>query len=169
MSSLLRSLRTPTTPSRTSSPSTSRSPQSRRKHSPSPPLRQLSTRRSKISIVESAFVSFEGSRSRSTTARFALSPTVPVRVQALTFEPQSQIIAFAGFSSYIGDEGFRQQGTPKAIIHLRDLTKLDPGSRPAIVVKGQTAGNQVFHTDSGFVVFVHLLEGSLNTILTSLG
>ena len=32
------------------------------------------------------------------------------------------------------------------------MTQRDPGSRPAIVVKGQTAGNQVFHTDAGDIV-----------------
>ncbi|KAL8290252.1 hypothetical protein RQP46_003191 [Phenoliferia psychrophenolica] len=64
------------------------------------------------------------------------------------WDRKSQIIAYAGISSYIGSERFRQPGAT-AIHHLRDITKMDASLRPAIVVKGQTSGNQVFHTDQG--------------------
>ncbi|KAL8290635.1 hypothetical protein RQP46_002893 [Phenoliferia psychrophenolica] len=73
------------------------------------------------------------------------------------WDRRSQIIAFAGISSYIGPERFRQ-GPSAAIAHLRDLTGRDPGSRPAIVVKGQTAGNQVFHTDAGDIIGLLTLD-----------
>lgn len=73
------------------------------------------------------------------------------------YDRKSQIIAFAGISAYIGPERFRQ-GPSAAIAHLRDLTQLDPGNRPAIVVKGQTAGNQVFHTDAGDIIGLITLD-----------
>ncbi|KAK4703941.1 hypothetical protein P7C70_g2278, partial [Phenoliferia sp. Uapishka_3] len=73
------------------------------------------------------------------------------------YDRKSQIIAFAGISSYIGPTRLRQ-GPSAAIAHLRDLTSLDPGERPAIVVKGQTAGNQVFHTDSGDIIGLFTLD-----------
>lgn len=51
-----------------------------------------------------------------------------------------QIAVFAGLSSYIGERRLKQG--PKNIVHLRDITSLDADKRPAIVVKGQTSGNQ---------------------------
>ncbi|KAJ7508321.1 hypothetical protein B0H11DRAFT_2304022 [Mycena galericulata] len=68
------------------------------------------------------------------------------------YDRKSQIIAFAGIAAYIGEHRYRQIGSAAAIAHLRDLTKLDPGERPPIVLKGQTAGNQVFHTDAGDII-----------------
>ncbi|KAJ7811045.1 hypothetical protein B0H14DRAFT_2860993 [Mycena olivaceomarginata] len=68
------------------------------------------------------------------------------------YDRKAQIIAFAGISAYIGEHRYRQGPSAAAIAHLRDLTALDPGERPPIVVKGQTAGNQVFHTDAGQVI-----------------
>ncbi|KAJ7156519.1 hypothetical protein C8R43DRAFT_1125712 [Mycena crocata] len=59
------------------------------------------------------------------------------------YDRKSQIIAFAGISAYIGEHRYRQIGTAAAIAHLRDLTTLDPG---------ETAGNQVFHTDVGDII-----------------
>lgn len=59
---------------------------------------------------------------------------------------EKQVIIFAGISSYLGD-GERQRQGDKNITHLRDITQLPADIRPAIVVKGQTSGNQVFHTD----------------------
>jgi len=64
---------------------------------------------------------------------------------------EEQIIAFAGLAAWIGNKRLTQGGQT-AIVHLRDITALAPGDRPAIVVKGQTSGNQVFHTDAGDIV-----------------
>ncbi|KAL1408105.1 hypothetical protein Q8F55_004908 [Vanrija albida] len=59
---------------------------------------------------------------------------------------EKQVTVFAGISAYLGD-GARQPQGDKNITHLRDITSLPADIRPAIVVKGQTSGNQVFHTD----------------------
>ncbi|KAI5475591.1 hypothetical protein MNV49_001147 [Pseudohyphozyma bogoriensis] len=72
------------------------------------------------------------------------------------WDRKSQIIAFAGISAYIGDR--LRQATDSAIIHLRDLTSLDKDNRPAIVLKGQTNGNQCFHTDSGDIIGLFTLD-----------
>ncbi|KAK8849370.1 hypothetical protein IAR55_004702 [Kwoniella newhampshirensis] len=58
---------------------------------------------------------------------------------------QKQIIIFAGISSYISDRRLKQG--KQNIVHLRDLTNPEEDKRPAITVKGQTSGNQVFHND----------------------
>lgn len=44
------------------------------------------------------------------------------------YSREEQIIAFAGISTYIGEHRYRQLGGSAAIAHLRDLTKLDPGT-----------------------------------------
>ncbi|KAJ7694004.1 hypothetical protein B0H14DRAFT_2419341, partial [Mycena olivaceomarginata] len=85
-----------------------------------------------------------------------------------------KIIAFAGISAYIREHHYHQDLSTAAVAHLRDLTVLDPGevlstkySRlyftlldfvvDLIIVKGQTAGNQVFHTDAGQVVVLDII------------
>ncbi|WWD19990.1 hypothetical protein CI109_104463 [Kwoniella shandongensis] len=61
------------------------------------------------------------------------------------WDRKKQIAIFAGISSYISDKRIKQ-GTQN-IVHLRDITDLPEDKRPAITVKGQTSGNQVFHND----------------------
>jgi len=65
-----------------------------------------------------------------------------------------QIAIFAGVTSYIGPRRIKQGN--QVIVHLRDITNLPEDTRPPIVVKGQTSGNQVFHND-GSVGVVSLI------------
>ncbi|WVQ82087.1 hypothetical protein IAT38_004215 [Cryptococcus sp. DSM 104549] len=58
---------------------------------------------------------------------------------------EKQITIFAGISEYVGSRRIKQG--VQNIVHLRDITNLDADKRPAITVKGQTSGNQVFHND----------------------
>ncbi|WRT70445.1 uncharacterized protein IL334_007443 [Kwoniella shivajii] len=65
-----------------------------------------------------------------------------------------QISVFAGLSSYVNPKRIANNGSN--IVHLRDITNVEADKRPAISVKGQTNGNQVFHQD-GFVGIIALL------------
>ncbi|WVQ76935.1 hypothetical protein IAR50_006614 [Cryptococcus sp. DSM 104548] len=58
---------------------------------------------------------------------------------------EKQLVIFAGISSYISDKRIKQG--LQNVVHLRDITNLDVDKRPAITVKGQTSGNQVYHND----------------------
>ncbi|WWC88100.1 uncharacterized protein L201_003004 [Kwoniella dendrophila CBS 6074] len=58
---------------------------------------------------------------------------------------EKQLTIFAGISSYIGGERIKQGN--QNVVHLRDITNLEVDKRPAITVKGQTSGNQVYHND----------------------
>ncbi|OWT40286.1 taurine catabolism dioxygenase TauD [Cryptococcus neoformans Bt1] len=70
------------------------------------------------------------------------------------WEREQQLIIFAGISAYVGDRRIKQG--IQNVVHLRDITTLDVDKRPAITVKGQTSGNQVFHND-GSVGIVGLI------------
>ncbi|ODN75600.1 hypothetical protein L202_06719 [Cryptococcus amylolentus CBS 6039] len=58
---------------------------------------------------------------------------------------EKQLAVFAGVSSYISEKRIKQG--LQNVVHLRDITNLDVDKRPAITVKGQTSGNQVYHND----------------------
>lgn len=58
-----------------------------------------------------------------------------------TYNRKEQLVSFLGIGSYLGRR--KNQGANRGIVHLRDITNLAADKRPAIVVKGQTGGNQV--------------------------
>ncbi|RSH86306.1 uncharacterized protein EHS24_004548 [Apiotrichum porosum] len=77
------------------------------------------------------------------------------------WERIKQIVIFAGISSYVGGRRIKQG--PKNIVHLRDITQLEADKRPAIVVKGQTSGNQVYHNDGSTGIVGLLTLGRAET------
>ncbi|KAL1405592.1 hypothetical protein Q8F55_009231 [Vanrija albida] len=86
------------------------------------------------------------------------------------WERNKQIVIFAGISAYLGSETRQRQGvSDNNITHLRDITHLAADDRPAIVVKGQTSGNQVFHNDGaasivGLITLGVAEEGGLSQL-----